>query len=51
MSLKDLEFNTEQRQQAEAAQSSPESKPAAAPVVQDHKPSQKKPVKPKWLKM
>ncbi|XP_041007391.1 plant UBX domain-containing protein 1-like [Juglans microcarpa x Juglans regia] len=52
MSLKDLEFNTEQRQQAEAAQSSPESKPAApAPVVQDHKPLQKKPVKPKWLKM
>lgn len=52
MSLKDLDFSTEQSQKAEAVQSAPESVPVApTPLVQEHKPAGKKPVKPKWLKM
>lgn len=52
MSLKGLELIIEQEQQAEPAQSAPEPEQAApSPVVQERKPSEKKPVKPKWLKM
>ncbi|XP_065628514.1 plant UBX domain-containing protein 1 isoform X2 [Quercus suber] len=59
MSLKGLELIIEQGQQAEPAQSAPEpvtSAPepvtsAPSPMVQDRKPAEKKPVKPKWLKM
>lgn len=37
---------------AEPVQSTPASvEPAPPPVVQDRKPADKKPVKPKWLKM
>ncbi|KAF5479759.1 hypothetical protein F2P56_000552 [Juglans regia] len=52
MSLKDLDFSTEQSQQAEAVQSAPEPVPVTpAPVVQEQKAAGKKPVKPKWLRM
>ena len=52
MSLKGLELIIEQGQQAEPAQSAPEPVTAApSPVVQERKPAEKKPVKPKWLKM
>lgn len=52
LSLKDLDFSTEQSQQAEAIQSTPEPVPEApTPVVQEQKSAGKKPVKPKWLRM
>lgn len=52
VSLKGLELIIEQGQQAEPAQSAPEPVTAApSPVVQERKPAEKKPVKPKWLKM
>lgn len=51
-SLKGLELIAEQSQQAEPVQSTPEPVTAApSPVVQDQKPAEKKPVKPKWLKL
>ncbi|XP_030450340.2 plant UBX domain-containing protein 1 isoform X1 [Syzygium oleosum] len=49
VALKDWEHNIEM---AEPVQSAPASvEPAPPPVVQDRKPADKKPVKPKWLKM
>lgn len=52
MALKDLELCIENNREAEPVQPSPEPVPAApSPVVQEQKPSGKKTVKPKWLKM
>lgn len=52
MALKDLELCIEKNREAEPVQPSPEPVPAApSPVVQEQKPSEKKTVKPKWLKM
>ena len=49
MSLKGLELMTEQ---AEPVQPAPEPViPVPAPVVEERKPAEKKPVKPKWLKL
>lgn len=49
MSLKDLEFITEQLEPVETA---PEPVPQAAPSsVEERKPAEKKPIKPKWLKL
>lgn len=49
MSLKGLELITEQ---AEPVQPAPEPViPVPAPVVEERKPAEKKPVKPKWLKL
>ncbi|XP_044465069.1 plant UBX domain-containing protein 1-like isoform X2 [Mangifera indica] len=48
LSLKGLEIVNEQ---PEPIQSAPESVAVPPPVVQEQKPAEKKPVKPKWLKM
>lgn len=48
LSLKGLEINNEQ---PEPVQSAPEPVMAPPPVVQQQKPADKRPLKPKWLKM
>lgn len=49
MALKGLEHNIEK---VEPFQSAPEpAEPTPPPVVLERKPAEKKPVKPKWLKM
>lgn len=53
MALKvlNLEAITEQVSPAEPAPEPEQAAPAPSPVVQEHKPAEKKIVKPKWLKM
>lgn len=48
LSLKGLEIVNEQ---PEPVQPAPEPVVAPPPLVQEQKPAEKKPVKPKWLKM
>lgn len=49
MSLKGLELVTEQPEQPAESESEPVV--ANPPVVQERKPADKKPAKPKWLKL
>ncbi|XP_028772400.1 plant UBX domain-containing protein 1 isoform X2 [Neltuma alba] len=52
VSLKGLDVTNDQGQQSEPAQSAPEPVEASqTPAVQERKPADKKPVKPKWLKL
>ncbi|KAH7846956.1 hypothetical protein Vadar_020080 [Vaccinium darrowii] len=50
LSLKGLEFNVEQAEPAEAAPDPVMASPSS-PAVPERKPTNKKPVKPKWLKL